>query len=604
MSREVEEIKQRLDIVETVQQYVPLKRAGANHKGNCPFHQEKSPSFMVSQGKQIWHCFGCHEGGDIFSFVQKIEGLNFYETLKLLGERAGVKIEKRVSPQEVQKKDALREVLETTRAFYHKILTSHPQAAEARAYTSSRGLRPETLSAFNIGFAPDAWDVLQKFLSSRGFSNEDMVAAGVMVYNQDRRSYYDRFRGRLMIPLCDVNGRVVGFTARAIAKEFEGGKYINTPQTELYDKSRVVFALDQAKQAIKAAGHVVVVEGNMDAISSHQAGVKQVVAVSGTAFTEAQIALLKRFTNTLIFSFDADAAGFMAARRGMELALRAGMGVKALTLPYGKDPDECIQKDPALWEQSIASARPVMDVILSRSLATHDPRLPDGKKQIAQDVLSMLKHFTNPVEVEHYVRLLGDELQTSHEALYQVLRQQPVQAARSRSQPQSGAKAMPEPQKPAAAPSPEQSASQDILALYAMHPGFLDGYALEDFLILPGSEEQALYKEMKSFYDMAISAGENPLFTEAFSKRLAHDLQTFFSRLQLYGDKEFAELTGPEATQVLGARLSFLKRKRLEDQLRSLQADIRDAERAQDMARLQQLSRDFSVLSQQLAQIN
>lgn len=604
MSREVEEIKQRLDIVETVQQYVPLKRAGANHKGNCPFHQEKSPSFMVSQGKQIWHCFGCHEGGDIFSFVQKIEGLNFYETLKLLGERAGVKIEKRVSPQEVQKKDALREVLETTRTFYHKILTSHPQAAEARAYTSSRGLLPETLSAFNIGFAPDAWDVLQKFLSSRGFSNEDMVAAGVMVYNQERRSYYDRFRGRLMIPLCDVNGRVIGFTARAIAKEFEGGKYINTPQTELYDKSRVVFALDQAKQAIKAAGHVVVVEGNMDAISSHQAGVKQVVAVSGTAFTEAQIALLKRFTNTLIFSFDADAAGFMAARRGMELALRAGMSVKALTLPYGKDPDECIQKDPALWEQAIASARPVMDVILSRSLVTYDPRLPDGKKQIAQDVLSMLKHFTNPVEVEHYVRLLGDELQTSHEALYQVLRQQPVQAARPRSQPQPGAKAMSEPQKPSAAPSPEQSASQDILALYAMHPGFLDGYALEDSLILPGSEERALYKEMKSFYDMAISAGENPLFTEAFSKRLAHDLQTFFSRLQLYGDKEFAELTGPEATQVLGARLSFLKRKRLEDQLRNLQADIRDAERAQDMARLQQLSRDFSVLSQQLAQIN
>lgn len=606
MSREVEEIKQRLDLVEVVQQYLPLKRAGANHKGACPFHQEKSPSFMVSQSKQIWHCFGCHEGGDIFSFVQKIEGLDFYETLKLLGDRAGVKIEKQARPQEVKKKETLREILETTRSFYHKILTSHPQAKEAREYVAKRGLKPETIDVFKIGFAPDSWDILSKFLSSRGFGAKDMVEAGVLVYNQERKSSYDRFRGRLVIPLCDVNGRVVGFTARAIAKDFEGGKYINTPQTELYDKSRVVFALDLAKQAIKSAGHAVVVEGNMDAISSHQAGVKQVVAVSGTAFTEAQVSLIKRFTDTLVFSFDADAAGMMAARRGMELALRAGMNIKALILPYGKDPDECIQKDPELWRQAIASARPVMDVVLSRALASNK-RDAEGKKRIAQDVLSMLKHFSNPVEIEHYIRLLGDELQTSRDILYSVLRGMPAATAPRQKTESAVSDSIKDQQRQAAARAsaaiPEETATMDILALHAQFPGFFESQTI-DLGMLSGEAGQALYKEMKSFYDMAVSAGENPLFNEAFLKRLATSLQTFFSRLQLYGDKEFADLTGPEATQVLGARISFLKRKQLESQLRILQSEIRQAEQAQDMARLQELSLAFSALSQQLAQLD
>ena len=598
MSREVEEIKQRLDIVEVVQQYLPLKRAGANWKGVCPFHQEKSPSFMVSQSKQIYHCFGCHEGGDILAFVQKMEGLDFYETLKLLGERAGVKVEKRsLPPQEIKKKDRLREILELTQSFYNKLLTSHPQTEEARAYTKQRGLLPETIEKFKIGFAPDRWDVLMKYLQTQGYTPAEMADAGVLVFNQERKSYYDRFRGRLMIPLRDVNGRVVGFTARAIAKDFEGGKYINTPQTELYDKSRVVFALDLAKQAIKSAGYAVVVEGNMDAISSHQAGVKPVVAVSGTAFTEAQITLIKRFTNTLIFSFDADAAGMLASRRGMELALRAGMVVKALTLPYGKDPDECIQKDVELWKQAIAAAKPVMDVILSRALTQNDRRTPEGKKAIAADVLSFLRFVTNPVEIEHYVRLLGDELQTGMDVLYGMLRNQaaPVPIA-------DKAKTIATP----ATPAPENvtgSAGRELLALLALYPDMLALQPIDEDLF-EMAQEQALYKSMKSFYDAAIITGENPLSSQAFIQGLDQDLQTFFTRLQLYGDKEFAELTGPEATQVLGARLTYLKRRRLQQQLGDLQLRIKEAEQQQDQARLEQLSRDFSVLSQQLSELS
>ncbi len=597
MSREVEEIKQRLDIVEVIQQYLPLKRAGANWKGVCPFHQEKSPSFMVSQSKQIYHCFGCHEGGDILAFVQKMEGLDFYETLKLLGERAGVKVEKRtLPPQEVKKKDRAREILELTELFYNKLLTSHPQTEDARAYVKQRGLQPATIDKFKIGFAPDRWDVLMKYLQERGYTPAEMADAGVVVYNAERKSHYDRFRGRLMIPLRDVNGRVVGFTARAIAKDFEGGKYINTPQTELYDKSRVVFALDLAKQAIKSAGYVVVVEGNMDAISSHQAGVAPVVAVSGTAFTEAQIALIKRFTNTLIFSFDADTAGMLASRRGMELALRAGMEVKALTLPYGKDPDECIQKNVQLWKDAIASAKPVMDIILSRALTQHDRRTPEGKKRIAADVLSFLRFVTNPVEVEHYVRLLGDELQTNMDVLYGMLRSQTAPTP------------IADKSKPATTPvkiaqTPAISATIELLALILLYPDLISLHPIDEDMF-EQAQEQALYKSMKSFYDSAIITGENPLSSQAFIQGLDQDLQTIFTRLQLYGDKEFAELTGPEATMVLGARLTYLKRRRLQQQLGDLQLRIKEAEQQQDHTRLEQLSNDFSVLSQQLSELS
>lgn len=601
MSREVEEIKQRLDIVEVIQQYLPLKKAGANHKGVCPFHQEKSPSFMVSQGKQIWHCFGCHEGGDVFTFVQKMEGLDFFETLKMLGERAGVKIDTKVRPEQASKKNRLADVLQQTQDFYHKILLEHPKAAEARAYAQSRHLQPETIAAFTLGYAPDVWDVLTTFLRKRAFTEQEMVEAGVVIYNQDRRSYYDRFRGRLMIPLRDPQGRTVGFTARAIAKDFEGGKYINTPQTELYDKSRLVFALDAAKQAIKQAGHVVVVEGNMDAISSHQAGIKQVVAVSGTALTEAQLGIIKRFTTTVIFSFDADAAGLMAARRGMELALRAGFTVKALTLPFGKDPDECIQKDPALWSQAIAQAKPVMDMVIARALAAHDARTPEGKKAISADVLSMLRHIANPVEVEHYLRILGDELQTSRETLQAVMRSLSAPASNQPAK-QPVAPDSSKPKAHVAAPSDE--AVMEVMALYIAYPALLEITPLADLTLVNRPDWQDLYTAVKTLYDESTSTGASPLPYQAFIHRLEPHLQTEFARLQLFSDKQFAELTGPEATQALGARLAFLKRKQLDEQLHARSLELKHAEQQNNTADIGRITQSITEILSQRAQLD
>lgn len=601
MSREVEDIKQRLDIVDVVQQYVPLKKAGANHKGLCPFHRENSPSFMVSQTKQIWHCFGCNEGGDMFSFVQKVEGLDFYETLKMLGDRAGVKIEK-VSPQVADKKQRLRDILDLSAKFFHKILSEHPQSDAARDYVKGRALAKDTVDRFLVGYAPDTWDVLLTFLKQRGYAASEATEAGLAVFNQERKSYYDRFRGRITIPLRDSNGRIVGFTARAIAKDFVGGKYINTPQTELYDKSSVVFALSEAKQAIKEAGNVVVVEGNMDAISSHQAGVKNVVAVSGTAFTEAQISQLKRFTSTLIFSFDADAAGMLAARRGVELALRAGMNVKVLTLPYGKDPDECIRKDVELWRQCIANALPVVDALLARALQQHDRNTPEGKKQIAAEVLEILRYLSNPVEKDHYVRLLADELQISSSVLYDVLNERGTatpspRAAVSRPAP-AAASGKKEPSKPKL--SAEEEALSDLLAVAIAKPELTGRFDVPEDAFLP-DDLVTLYKSWKSFYASSINTGEIPLNHEAFIQRLDANLQTIFSRLQLYGETEYADLTIPDATQAIGARLTFLKRKQLATKLHQIQQALKEAETRQDQPAMQSLMQEFSTVSSQLA---
>ncbi len=602
MSREVDEIKQRLDIVDVVQQYVALKKSGANHKGLCPFHRENSPSFMVSQTKQIWHCFGCNEGGDMFSFVQKVEGLDFYETLKLLGDRAGVKIEK-ISPQVADKKQKLREILELSAKFFNKILLEHPQSDPARSYVKERALSEETIRHFLIGYAPDTWDVLLTFLKERGFSAADAAQAGVAVYNEERKSYYDRFRGRLTIPLRDTNGRIVGFTARAIAKDFVGGKYINTPQTELYDKSSVVFALSEAKQAIKDQSCVVVVEGNMDAISSHQAGIKNVVAVSGTAFTELQIAQLKRFTDTLVFSFDADAAGMMAARRGIELALKAGMNVKVLSLPYGKDPDECIRKDPQLWKDAIGAAQPVMDALIQRALKQHDQRAPDGKKKIAAEVLAILRYLPNPVEKDHYVRLLADDLQISASALYDVLKSQDAPATGSRPVKTEAAVAVPAANKQAKQViSAEEGALSDLLALLIARPESLENVDLPDDETFPEVLVR-LYKLWKSFYASDINTGEIPLNYKAFITGLDPDLQTIFSRLQLFGETEFADMTVPDATQEIGARLTFLKRKQLARKLHHIQQDLKEAEARQDHTAIQSLMKDFSVVSSKLSSL-
>ncbi|MBI3261114.1 DNA primase [Candidatus Berkelbacteria bacterium] len=348
---DVEEIKAKIDIVDFIGQYVTLKKAGSNHKAPCPFHQERTPSFMVSRDKQIFKCFGCGESGDVVSFLMKQENLEFREALQILADKVGVQLEKSkpkaVYEEEKNTKNRLLAINALAAELYHKILRDHPIAQGARDYLSERKLTNETIKQFMIGYAPRK-DVLTQLLSQRGFTTQEIRAAGSP----------EMFHHRITFPIFDQIGNVVGFSCRALDPQDEP-KYLNTRETALYNKSRIIYGLHQAKQAIKHAAQAVVVEGQMDVVASHQAGVPTAVASSGTALTEDHLRILARLTPTVVFAFDADEAGLKAAMSAIELALPQELVVRLVDFPSGiKDTGELVASDPKAWPELVSAARP------------------------------------------------------------------------------------------------------------------------------------------------------------------------------------------------------------------------------------------------------
>ncbi len=417
-------IKDRIDIVQLIGEYVPLKRAGANWKGNCPFHQEKSPSFMAHPEKQIWHCFGCSKGGDIFTFIQEIEGLDFPEALKLLADRAGVKLERANFNEGA--KDARTRVAAVTAAaayFFHHFLLEVPGAKIARDYLATRGVSGDSIHDWQIGYAPDQWDLLTKYLLKKNYALDDIVAAGLAVKKDGApvgRGCYDRFRGRIMFPIKDVHGNIVGFTGRIIVEtEHSGGKYVNTPETVLYNKSRVLYGLERAKLEIKAKSLAVIVEGQMDVVACHAAGMKNVVAASGTALTFEQVKLLKRYADTVAMAFDADAAGQNAARRGVAVAIEEGLRVNVIVLPEGagKDADECLKKNPAVWFEAVVKAVPVMEWLFQCAHIGEARNDPAKKQRVADALLPEIARIPFPVERDDWLKRLASELAVDPEVL-------------------------------------------------------------------------------------------------------------------------------------------------------------------------------------------
>ncbi len=419
---DVQAIKDRLDIVEFINEYVPLKQAGANWKAPCPFHGEKTPSFMVSREKQIWHCFGCGKGGDLFAFMEEMEGMTFVEALNVLAQRAGVELSRkaRSSQDSADKKGRLREVLEYSTKFFQFVLEKADASQVARDYLERRGVNAETQQAFALGYVPDgSWTALTDFLTKKkGFGVEECIAAGVSK-RSDKGRVYDTFRGRVMFPLWDVHGAVVGYTGRLLEEQEGVGKYVNTPQTALFDKSRVVYALHKAKQAAKTAGYFVVVEGQMDVIAAHQAGMTNVVAASGTALTADHIRLLKRYAPELRMAFDNDTAGERAAKRGIDLAIEAGLEVKVITIPEGAgdDPDDCIQQDPAVWEKAVEDAQPVFEYYITRYVT--DEVFADTRKlkEVSDLLAAELARVKDPIVADFWAQKIAVALRTNVDAV-------------------------------------------------------------------------------------------------------------------------------------------------------------------------------------------
>ncbi len=417
---DLEQIKQKIDIVSLISEYVTLKKAGANFKGLCPFHSEKTPSFIVSPERQIWHCFGgCQDGGDIFRFLMRIENLEFPEALKILAKRAGVVLTSYQPSKTTELKERIYEVNHLAAEFYNYILTKHPLGQKGRDYVSNRLITDNSVTLFQIGYAPNSWDSLLKFLLKKGYSPVELEAAG-LVSKSARGQFFDRFRGRVMFSLADHRGNVVGFAGRLLEEVHpaEGGaKYINTAETIAYTKGNVLYGLNVTHDEIKKAGFAVVVEGEIDAISSYQAGVRNVVAIKGSALTAGHINLLKRYTENIYLSLDADFAGDAAAHRGIELADQAGLNIKVVTFSGAKDPDELVKKDPNLWREAIEKAVPFYDYVIDSALQKHDPKSAEGGKKIVSEVVKFIEPIDNLIVKNHYLKKLSGALGINQEAL-------------------------------------------------------------------------------------------------------------------------------------------------------------------------------------------
>ena len=419
----IDEIKNRLDIVEVVGGYIKLQKAGQNFRALCPFHSEKTPSFFVSPTRQIWYCFGgCSEGGDIFKFVMKIEGVEFGDALRLLAQKAGIEL-KRQDPKIRSERQRLYEICELTTKFFERQLEESKIGQEAKKYLLKRKINEESLKKWRLGYAPDTWQGLSDFLTSKKYSQKEIKKAGLGL-SSERGSFYDRFRGRIIFPIFDLSSNVVGFTGRVFKNRDKDkmGKYVNTPQSLLYDKGQILYGLNRAKVEIRKKDLCILVEGNTDLIMVHQQGFENAVAVSGTALTSYQLNILKRYTNNLLIAFDMDAAGQTAAKRGIDLAQSQGFNIKVVVLPEGKDPAEIISKDPKKWEKALEDAKTILDFYFYGAFLGKDLKNPEAKKEIAEILLPIIKRIPNKIEQAHWIQELAIKLNVKEEAVQEQLK--------------------------------------------------------------------------------------------------------------------------------------------------------------------------------------
>ncbi|QQS21104.1 MAG: DNA primase [Candidatus Moraniibacteriota bacterium] len=447
MNTEVEDIKARLSVREVITGYIPLTKMGASWKGLCPFHHEKTPSFVVNEERAGWHCFGCNKGGDVFTFVMEMDGLSFPEALELLAARAGVVLERRAPPFHGESRGASSEassseavsklrlvaLLDLSSKFFEKQLFDGAGKKEALPYLLDRGLSEASIRLFRIGFALPGWRTLSDFLVSKHFSLADMEQAGMVVRksredfsgneSRSQEGWYDRFRARITFPIFDASGRILGFSARVLPGADDAqAKYVNTPETVLYHKSRALYGFFQAKRAIREAGHAILVEGNTDVIAMYQAGFRNTVAVSGTALTEEHLRFLRRSTDTLKLFFDMDSAGQIAARKSAEMALLLGFSVSIVALSSGKDAAEIARTDPRSLEAALLGALPAPEYFLHRTLLEHSTRTAEGKRRAAESMAGIVRALTHAIERAHWVKHVAERIGISEASFDSVVR--------------------------------------------------------------------------------------------------------------------------------------------------------------------------------------
>jgi DNA primase len=418
MNDQVELVKSKIDIVEVIGERVVLKKAGRHFKGLCPFHSEKSPSFIVSAERQSFKCFGCQKGGDVLTFLQDYDGMSFLEALEMLAKRVGVTLESyRPTSQDAYKKKLL-EIASLASEYYHYLLTKHASGSEAREYLKSRGIGSEAITQFNLGYAPNQWRSVSDFLIlKKKYQAEDLEAVGLVI-RKDTNSFYDRFRGRVMFPLKDHKGVVVGFSGRTLLKDEKEAKYINSPETMLYSKSKMLYGLWENREYIRKENGIVLVEGELDMIPSWQAGVKNVAAIKGSAFTNEQAQLISRFTKNVAMSLDSDSAGQEAIKRAVIIAESMDLSIRVVQIKGGKDPGDVATTNARSWREMVTSAVLYWDFLIDSAIERNDPKTGDGARIISNEVVPALGLIANSVMRAHYVSELAKKLSVPEESIY------------------------------------------------------------------------------------------------------------------------------------------------------------------------------------------
>jgi DNA primase len=431
------EVKSKLSIVDVVGEVVQLKKAGTTYKGLCPFHGEKTPSFVVTPARESWHCFGCGEGGDIFSFVMKRDSLSFPEALKRLAARAGIEIDERTSREDAHKA-RLREVLENAIAFYHAVLTQSKTGAPALEYLHGRGFTDETIGKFQLGWAPEGWDQMTKMLQARrNVTLPELAEVGLTSARPNGRGSYDKFRARVIFPIRDAAGSAVGIGGRVLpgdSHDENAPKYLNSPATALFDKSRTLYLIERARNEMRRGDQAVLVEGYTDALMAHQAGFENVVASLGTALTPAQVALIARYAREIVLAYDVDPAGQHAGSiGGAELFRLIGAlaaeetgveitRVRVARLPEGKDPDEVIRDAPDLWREAVRTAQPIIEFLIDYYATSFDVRRPEGKRKAVAALIPLLREIRDPVVRDGYLQTLARRTGVEERVLLEAMR--------------------------------------------------------------------------------------------------------------------------------------------------------------------------------------
>ncbi|MBU2036927.1 toprim domain-containing protein [Patescibacteria group bacterium] len=616
----IDQIKQKLDVLEVLGDYIKLAKAGRSYKARCPFHAEKSASFMVSPERQIWHCFGCGLGGDIFGFVMKIEGVEFGDALRLLARRAGVVLKKQ-DPQIQSQKKRLYEICELAAKFFETQLHKTAAGQKAYHYLTERGLKAGIIKEWRLGWAHDNWRALYEFLKSRGYKDEENEQAGLIIkretdYNSPKtpkaelssglklrggeRSegalshYYDRFRSRIIFPIFDSQGQIIAFGGRIFgeaAKKDEMAKYLNSPQTPLYDKSSVLYGLHKAKNEIRIKNQCVIVEGYMDLIMSHQAGVFNVVASSGTALTAGHLNIIGRYTKNLFMAFDSDEAGNIATRRSIDLALRRDFDVKVIIMEE-KDPADIIKKDSAEWRKVIDQAQGIMDFYFVYAFAKHDVKSAEGKREIRKILLTAIKSLASQTEQGEWLGELARRLRVNEKDLTADMKKIKLEEAPERNDEPGGA--LPETM---TAKSRLEWLEERFLGLCLSHPHYFSKEIASEVNFCD-KELAQIFQELKKM----IGKKKDEKALNKLRQSLKPELKTRIDYISFQLEQH--ERDEKDIIKEIKTCVPELKILRFKKDLLSLNFDIKDAQEVKDKNKLNKLLKKFNQLSAELTKIN